>query len=92
MAWGYRLELMGARDGARCREDGRSCAVGKCEGFPMYLSAYRYTRSTARAVTVTRPLCVKHARRFSMTYSLAWPDMLRRARRQLAVTWAQLAA
>ncbi len=92
MAWGYRLEVLGAREGARCREEGRGCSVGKCGVSPQYISAYRYTRSEARAVTVNRPLCVKHARLFSMKYSLAWPDTLRRVRRSIAVVWAQLAA
>lgn len=92
MAWGYRLELLGGRDGARCREDGRGCSVGKCAGLPQYVSAYRYSRNNGRAVTVTRGLCVKHARLFSMKYSLAWPNMLRRPRRSITSAWVQLAA
>lgn len=92
MAWGYRLEMMGGRDGARCREDGRGCSVGKCHALPQYSSAFRYSRGGGGAVTVTRVLCVKHARLFSMKYSLAWPDMLRRPRRFITGAWAQLAA
>jgi hypothetical protein len=45
------------------------------------MSAYRYVRASGRAVTASRALCVKHARRFSMKYSLAWPDLFRRTRR-----------
>lgn len=92
MAWGYRLELMGARDGARCRDDGRGCAVGNCDALPQFLSAFRYSRSNGRAVTVTRGLCMRHARLFSMKYSCAWPAMLRRPRRHITGAWAQLAA
>jgi hypothetical protein len=92
MAWGYRLELMGAKEGALCREDGRGCSTGRCGNSPQFLSAYRYSRASGRAVTVSRPLCVKHARLFSMKYSLAWPDLLRRVRRSVSVAWAQLAA
>lgn len=92
MAWGYRLELMGTRDAIRCRDDGRGCAVGKCDAVPQYVSAYRYARGNGRAVTVARGLCVRHARLFSMKYSLAWPDMMRRFRRTIASGWAQLAA
>jgi hypothetical protein len=92
MAWGYRLEVLGARDGVRCREDGRGCSVGKCDTVPQYQSAYRYSRVNGRAVTVTRTLCVRHARLFSMKYSLAWPDTLRRPRRSISGAWAQLAA
>jgi hypothetical protein len=92
MAWGYRLELMGAREGARCREDGRGCSVGGCGHFPQYLSAYRYTRANGKAVTTTRPLCVAHARLFSMKCSLAWPDTLRRIKRSPTSSWVQLAA
>jgi hypothetical protein len=43
-------------------------------------------------VTATRLLCTRHARLFSMKYTLAWPSMLRRARRQIAAVWSQLAA
>ena len=92
MAWGYRLELMGTREGARCRDSGRGCSVGGCDHVPQYRSAYRYSRVSGRAVTVTRSLCVKHARLFSMKHSLAWPNMLRRARRPLMSPWMQLAA
>jgi hypothetical protein len=91
MAWGYRLEVIGAREAARCRDKGRGCSASRCGDSPQYVSAYRYSRSNGRAVTATRPLCTKHARLFSMKYSLAWPDMLRRARRQVAA-WIQLAA
>lgn len=92
MAWGYRLELMGAREGSRGRDGGRGCSVGGCEHLPQYLSAYRYARANGRAVTATRLLCVVHARLFSMKYSLAWPDTLRRIRRSVATAWVQLAA
>ena len=85
MAWGYRLEVLGSRDGARCREDGKGCSVGQCDALPQYLSAYRYSRVNGRAVTVTRTLCVKHARLFSMKYSLAWPGMFRGIRRPATV-------
>ena len=92
MAWGYRLEVIGAREGARCREDGRTCSAPGCGVSPQYMSAYRYTRSSGTPVTATRALCIRHARLFSMKYSLAWPDMLRRVRRPISVVWAQLAA
>ena len=92
MAWGYRLELMGGREAVRCRENERGCAVGNCRHIPQYLSAYRYTRTNGRAVTATRPLCVTHARQFSMKYSLAWPDTLRRIKRIPLASWVQLAA
>ena len=92
MAWGYRLEVIGARAAARCRDEGRGCSVGRCGDSPQYVSAYRYSRSNGSAVTASRPLCIKHARLFSMKYTLAWPNMLRRARRQSAPGWIQLAA
>lgn len=97
MAWGYRLELMVGREGARVRQEktpGRACgcSIAKCENFPQYLAAYRYSRANGRAVTASRTLCVKHARLFSMKFSLAWPDMLRRPRRAITGAWAQLAA
>jgi hypothetical protein len=83
---------MSGREGTRCREQGRLCSVQKCGDMPQFLSGYRYSRPTGSAVTVLRPLCVKHARRFSMKYSLAWPNMLKRAKRSFAVVWNQLAA
>jgi hypothetical protein len=92
MAWGYRLEVMGARETARCREDGRGCAVSRCQALPLYNSAYRYARAAGRLVTTTRPLCGRHARLFSMKFSLAWPSLSRRARRPVAAGWTQLAA
>lgn len=92
MAWGYRLEALTARGGAECRQDGRGCSVGHCGNSPQFVSAYRYSRKTGRAVTVSRTLCVKHARLFSMKYSLAWPTMLRRPRRPMTSVWTQLAA
>jgi hypothetical protein len=92
MAWGYRLDVMGAREAARCREDGRGCAVVRCASLPLYVSAYRYVRAAGQAVTASRPLCIKHARLFSMKYSLAWPNMLRRVRRPLTAGWTELAA
>jgi hypothetical protein len=92
MAWGYRLEVLAAREAARCRDDGRGCSAARCGDSPQYLSAYRYSRSNGPAVTASRPLCTKHARLFSMKYTLAWPNMLRRARRQSISGWIQLAA
>jgi len=96
MAWGYRLETLNARGGAERRQDGRGCSVGRCGNSPQFVSAYRYSRKTGResgrAVTVSRILCVKHARLFSMKYSLAWPTMHRRARRPMASAWMQMAA
>ena len=92
MAWGYRLEFLGPRELARL--DGRGpakpcgCSVRGCGNEPRFRSAYRYVRASGRAVTATRPLCVHHARRFSMKYSLAWPQMLRRVRRPLPSVWA----
>jgi hypothetical protein len=56
------------------------------------MSAYRYSRSNGPAVTASRPLCTRHARLFSMKYTLAWPAMLRRIRRQSLSDWIQLAA
>lgn len=91
MAWGYRLDVIGAREAARCRDQQRGCSASGCGDSPQYLSAYRYSRSNGRAVTVSRPLCTRHARLFSMKYTLAWPALLRRVRRQVG-TWAQLAA
>jgi hypothetical protein len=92
MAWGYRLEVMSGREALRCRELERACSVTRCGDVPQFLSGYRYSRTGGSAVTVSRALCVKHARRFSMKYSLAWPNLLRRAKRPLAVIWNQLAA
>ena len=92
MAWGYRLEGLGSRSAARHREAHRQCAVGSCATCPLYVSSYKYARSEGRVVTVTRPLCTKHAMLFSMKYSLAWPGMFRRVRRPAAVTWMALAA
>ncbi|MES1172517.1 MAG: hypothetical protein ABUL77_04720 [Bacteroidota bacterium] len=85
---------MNSRDGGTGRQAGRvrGCAVGRCGESPQYLSAYRYSRKSGRAVTVSRALCAKHARLFSMKYTLAWPSMLRRARRSMTALWAQLAA
>ena len=91
MAWGYRLEMLGGREVARFHSESRWCAVRGCCEEPRYLSAYRYVRRGGRAVTVTRPLCVKHAQRFSMKYSLAWPRFLRRVRRP-TVSLFELAA
>ncbi len=96
MAWGYRLEPMGSRSAARHREALRSCAVGSCPAFPAYLSSYKYSRAqtqgVARVVTVTRPLCGKHAMLFSMKYTVAWPGVFRRLRRASVSSWAALAA
>ena len=92
MAWGYRLESMGAREAGLHREQDRGCSVGGCAATPQFLSAYRYVRAQGGAVTATRLLCVRHARLFSMKYSLAWPDMLRRSRRSLTAVWTALAA
>lgn len=92
MAWGYRLEVIGARGAVRRRGEARGCSAAGCGDSPQYLSAYRYSRSNGTAVTATRLLCTRHARLFSMKYTLAWPDMLRRARRQIAAVWSQLAA
>jgi hypothetical protein len=93
MAWGYRLEVLSARDGARCRDNGRGCSVSRCGESPQFMSAYRYARSSGAAVTTSRPLCVGHARLFSMKHSLAWPAMLlRRTRRSITVAWNQMAA
>ena len=96
MAWGYRLESMGSRSVARHREALRSCAVGSCPAFPAYLSAYKYSRTqpqgSVRVVTVTRPLCGKHAMLFSMKYTVAWPGVFRRLRRPTVTSWTALAA
>jgi len=92
MTWGYRLEVLAGREALHVRTHGKSCSVGRCGESPQFLSAYRYRRATGRAVTVSRPLCTKHARTFSMKYSLAWPDMIRRVRRAAIAVWAQLAA
>ena len=92
MAWGYRLEILGAREVSRAREWGRGCSVAHCPETPHFVSAYRYVRATGRPVTVNRPLCVKHARRFSMRWGLAWPDMLRKFRRPLVVMRDAVAA
>lgn len=92
MTWGYRLEALSARDALHVRSHGKCCSAAKCGESPQFLSAYRYRRANGRAVTVSRPLCTKHARRFSMKYSLAWPDMLRRTRRPITGSWVQLAA
>ena len=70
----------------------KECSVPNCHGEPKYLSAYRYSRLDGRAVTVARPLCVRHARLFSMKYSLAWPNMLRKPKRPLAIAWTAQAA
>jgi hypothetical protein len=92
MAWGYRIEVLNAREAGRCRDAGRGCSAGKCGDSPQFLSVYRYARVGGRAITASRPLCVKHARLFSMKFSLAWPDRLKRVRRPLAGVWGQLAA
>ena len=92
MAWGYRLEGMGSREAARGKDGARGCSVGACDHPPQFLSAYRYMRADGRAVTATRTLCVRHARLFSMKYSLAWPDMMRRPRRSLTAVWTAMAA
>jgi hypothetical protein len=96
MAWGYRLESMGSRSVARHREALRSCAVGTCPAFPAYVSSYKYSRGQSqgnvRVVTVTRPLCGKHAMLFSMKYTVAWPGVFRRLRRPSVSSWAALAA
>ena len=98
MAWGYRLESMGSRTAARHREALRSCAVGSCPTFPCYVSSYKYSRAqpqgqgNARVVTVTRPLCGKHAMLFSMKYTVAWPGVFRRLRRPSVSSWTALAA
>ena len=91
MAWGYRLDLLSGRDTARRPTQGWCCAVRGCSDEPRYLSSYRYVRAGGRAVTATRPLCVKHAQRFSMKNSLAWPRFLRRVRRPMPAVW-ELAA
>jgi len=49
-------------------------------------------RAGGRPITVTRPLCARHARLFSMKYSQAWPGMMRRLRRPTSVGWAAMAA
>ena len=92
MAWGYRLSVIGSRETARLEQEHRGCAVGRCQGGIAYLSSYRYARVVGRTVTVTRPLCAKHAMTFSMKYSLAWPGMFRGIRRPAAVAWASMAA
>jgi hypothetical protein len=92
MAWGYRLGTLNGREGTRLRTQHKDCSVAVCGGEPRYLSAYRYSRLDGRAVTVTRSLCTRHARLFSMKYSLAWPDMLRKPKRALATVWTALAA
>jgi hypothetical protein len=92
MAWGYRLELLGARDAGRYRDSGRGCSAAHCEETPHFVSAYRYVRAAGAPVTATRPLCVKHARVFSMRHGLAWPDMLRRFRRPLIAVRTAIAA
>ena len=92
MAWGYRLSVLSSRDAARFAHEHRGCAIGRCGGALAYLSSYRYVRTERQPVTVTRPLCLKHAKTFSMKYSLAWPGMLRGLRRPASVSWAALAA
>jgi hypothetical protein len=92
MAWGYRLGTLNGREGNRLRAPHKDCSVAACGAEPRYLSAYRYSRLDGRAVTVTRSLCIKHARLFSMKYSLAWPDTLRKPKRSLATVWTALAA
>lgn len=92
MAWGYRLATLNGRDGSRLRSAHKDCSIAACGGEPRYLSAYRYSRADGRAVTVTRALCVRHARLFSMKYSLSWPDMMRKPKRSLATVWTALAA
>jgi len=92
MAWGYRLEPMGSRSAVRHREALRSCAVGTCPAFPGYVSSYKYSRTQGRVVTVTRPLCGKHALLFSMKYTVAWPGVFRRLRRPSVSSWTALAA
>jgi hypothetical protein len=92
MAWGYRLSVIGSRETARLEQQHRGCAVGRCPGNIAYLSSYRYARTVDRTVTVTRPLCAKHAMTFSMKYSLAWPGMFRALRRASSAGWTALAA
>jgi hypothetical protein len=95
MAWGYRLETLngGAGSASSGHKHGRWCSVHGCGGEPRFLSAYRYVRSNGKAVTATRPLCIRHAQRFSMRYSLAWPTrMLRRVRRPAVIAWGLAAA
>ena len=86
------MDVIGSREAGRLREAGRCCSAPKCKDVPQYLAAYRYSRSDGRPVTSNRPLCVTHARVFSMKRSLAWPDMLRRVRRQIVSVWSELAA
>jgi len=83
---------MGSREVSRCHEDERGCAASRCQGSPIYVSSYRYVRAGGRPITVTRPLCARHARLFSMKYSQAWPGMMRRLRRPTSVGWAAMAA
>jgi hypothetical protein len=93
MAWGYRLSVIGSRETARLEQQHRGCAAGRCEGSIAYLSSYRYARAQGGGtVTVSRPLCAKHAMTFSMKYSLAWPGMFRALRRASSVGWAAIAA
>jgi hypothetical protein len=92
MAWGYRLSVIGSRETARLGQQHRGCAVGRCTGNIAYLSSFRYARAVDRTVTVTRPLCAKHAMTFSMKYSLAWPGMIRALRRASSAGWTALAA
>lgn len=88
MAWGYRLEQLNGHTGAG-HKGKWCCSVRGCGGEPRFLSAYRYVRASGRAVTATRPLCVRHAQRFSMRHSVAWPTrMLRRPRRTTPLVWA----
>lgn len=99
MAWGYRLGMLHGREGIRPRGPQRkdevktlACSASHCADTPRYLSAYRYSRVDGRAVTVTRPLCTRHARLFSMKYTLAWPQMRRRSSRPPVAAWTALAA
>ena len=86
------MESMGSRSAARHRQALRSCAVGTCQAFPAYVSSYKYARAQGRVVSVTRPLCGKHAMLFSMKYTVAWPGVFRRLRRPSVSSWAALAA
>jgi hypothetical protein len=92
MAWGYRLEALNGVTGSG-HKHGRFCSVHGCGSEPRFMSAYRYVRGNGRAVTATRPLCIRHAQRFSMRYSLAWPTrLLRRVRRPAPMLWGLAAA
>jgi hypothetical protein len=96
MAWGYRLGMLHGREGIRTRAQRKSgheaCSVSRCQDAPRYVSAYRYSRVDGRAVTVTRPLCTRHARLFSMKHTLAWPHMRRKSNGAPVSAWTALAA